>query len=343
MNTNPVIPAVSLILVARNEIKWIEKSLNSLLKQDYPSDKIELIIIDGQSDDGTREFLIEKVAELKNLNYCVKFYDNPRKILCSGWNIAIARSSGDIVCRIDAHSTIAHDYISIGVNELLTRKRNGEKIAAVGGWIKHRGHGKIGKIISYFYSSPFGTGNSPFRRNPGKPIISDTAVYALYWRNIFDEIGYFDEKLTRNEDTALHIKMIKKGYQFVTHPEMQIEYFVRSNINDFLKKAFNDGRWTILSGPYHRHKMPLIFVIYLLILLIKTNVTNSTTLILLDIPLLVYIIIAIIFALKETKNEFLILFILFFLYHVSYGIGNIYGIIINIIKIFMMKCISKNE
>lgn len=340
MNTNPVIPTVSLILVARNEINWIEKSLDSLLKQDYPLDKIELLIIDGQSDDGTREFLVEKIAELKNLNYCVKFYDNPQKTLSSGWNIAIAEASGDIVCRIDCHSTISEKYISSGVNELLKRKLMNERIAGVGGWLTHCGNGYFGEIIAGVYSSPFGAGNSPFRIKPKKVILSDTAVYALYWKEIFKKVGFFDENLKRNQDIALHQKMIAKGYIFITHPDMSAEYYVNNSIYHFIKKAFNNGKWIILSGySYYRHRVPLLFIAYLIaystILVLNFNLLIN---LFLALPLIIYLILSFYFASKKKKAFSIpVIIFLYFIYHVSYGFGSLSGIMLKSIRKFGKK------
>ena len=190
-------PAVSLLIVVRDEKEYIEKSLNSLLSQTYPKNLTEILLIDGMSTDGTREWLQDKVEELKNKRVNIKLFDNPGKILATGWNIGIRNASGDIVCRIDAHSEICSDYVEKGVKTLLEMKN--EKVICVGGILEHIGDGIRGEAIANLLSSSFAVGNSPFRTDSNfrpkfsSPKFTDTAVYGLYWEKVFEEIGYFDE------------------------------------------------------------------------------------------------------------------------------------------------------
>ena len=96
-------PLVSLILVVYNERAYIEDCLKSYLEQTYPKKQIEIILVDSGSTDGTKEYLTAKAKELKEMGLAVKLLDNPKKILSSGWNLAIKSSSGGIVCRIDGY------------------------------------------------------------------------------------------------------------------------------------------------------------------------------------------------------------------------------------------------
>ena len=323
------LPTVSLILVIRNECDYVQSALDSLEKQTYPKELIDFVLVDGLSDDGTKECLIQKAKELRDRNYSVQVFDNPKKFLAAGWNIAIKNSRADIVCRLDAHSILNSDWIEAGVSELL--KRENEKIAAVGGWQTFVGKGFAGRAASYMLSSPFGVGNSPFRSNPKRTIYSDTALYALYWKAAFEEVGYFDESLERNQDLTLHSKMIQSGYKLITHPDMKSQYFVRRSFTTLFKKAFTDGLWVILSRTsYFRHRVSLYFLIYLLILgglwivPFFSGVIPREVLLGFTVPLFLYMGLSVFFAMKSGKSFYRFALIpLYFFYHTSYGMGSL--------------------
>jgi len=332
------LPKVTLMIVVRNEREYIEKSLNSFLFQTYPKNLTEILLIDGMSTDGTKEWLQDKVKELKNKGVNIKLFDNPGKILATGWNIGIRNAQGDIVCRIDAHSEIYPDYVEKGVKTLLKMKN--EKIICVGGVWEHVGNGIIGKAIANLLSSSFAVGNSPFRTDSNfkpkfsSPEFTDTAVYGLYWKKVFEEVGYFDENLKRNQDIALHSKILERGYKFVTNPEMTIRYYVRNTIWKLLKKAYSDGYWVIfLEKPFLRHKIPMFFVLYLFVTLLLSIFSTTFKFpfyftITYLLPLFLYILGVIYFSLRHGKSySKILLLVLFPLFHVSYGLGSLKGLL----------------
>lgn len=98
---------VSIIIPCRNEAKYIGKCLDSIITADYPKDKIELLVIDGMSRDGTREVVKKYIKKYQ----FIKLINNYRKIVPIALNIGIKKAIGDIIIRIDAHSTYPSDYI----------------------------------------------------------------------------------------------------------------------------------------------------------------------------------------------------------------------------------------
>jgi glycosyltransferase involved in cell wall biosynthesis len=321
------LPVITLLIVVRNEKDYILKALNSLLNQTYPKKSTEIIIVDGMSNDGTREIIREKITELQKAGIDIKMIDNPKHILASGWNIGIKSSKGDVVCRIDTHSEICSDYVEIGIRELLNRQK--ERVVCVGGVLENIGEGIIGGAIADLFSSKFGMGNSAFRTGVKEPKYTDTAVFGLYWKWIFDKVGYFDESLRRNQDIDLHDRILKAGYRFLTHPSMKIKYYVRNTISGLIKKAFGDGYWVIASSKsYLRHRIPLYFVLYLLFIPFVFLITNTTSLQWIRyaylIPLILYALLLIFFSIKDGKSlsKKLLLLFLFPTFHISYGLGS---------------------
>lgn len=324
------LPKVTLLIVVRNERGYIEKSLQSLLDQTYPRELTEIIVVDGMSTDGTKEWLQSKLKELRVKGNDIKLLDNPEYILASGWNMGIKNASGDIVCRIDAHSEIDSHYVITGVRNLLERKK--ENVVCVGGILKNEGIGFLGKAIATLFSSRFGVGNSVFRVGINKPIFTDTAVFGLYWKWVFDKVGYFDESLERNQDIALHSKILENGYKLITHPAMKTTYYVRNTLSKFLKKAFGDGYWVIASEKsYLRHKTPLFFVLYLISIPVTFWAFKLCGIPILSyfylFPLFLYFILSLYFGLKSGGYvSKLLLPFLFPAFHISYGIGSLKAI-----------------
>lgn len=329
-------PLVSILLVARNEKASLRHCLDSLRQQDYPRDRLEFLFIDGRSEDGTYALLDQEVSELKKRGYVVRLLVNEKRILASGWNLGLKEARGEYVCRIDAHSQIVSSYISTGVRSLLTR--GNESVAAVGGWLQHVGTTRAGQLISLLSSCKFAIGDSPFRTRPKSLCQTDTAVYGVYRRSVFSEVGYFDEKLARNQDMVMHYRLKAAGYTFLTHPDMEITYYVRSTIRRLIKKAYGDGQWVALAGGEHfclRHKIPFLFVLYLIILfavlvassLLLRSLAGRMFVLLTALPILGYGGIAVISAVRASGSWImrLLLVPLFFIFHVAYGMGTLWG------------------
>ena len=91
---------LSVICPIYNEESRIEECILSILAQDYPKEDLEVLFVDGQSSDRTREIIANYM-----LNYSfIKLLDNPKRIAPAALNIGIRASSGDIIMRLDAHA-----------------------------------------------------------------------------------------------------------------------------------------------------------------------------------------------------------------------------------------------
>jgi len=330
------LPLVTVLLVVRNEKSHLGNCLDSLVHQDYPHDRLEFLFVDGCSDDGTYACLEQQVSELTGRGHAARLLVNERRILASGWNLGIREARGEYVCRIDAHSEIVPSYISTGVQCLLAP--GNERVVAVGGWWRHAGATRTGRAIAALMSSRFAVGDSPFRRRPAALCRTDTAVYGVYRRSVFSEVGYFDEHLARNQDMVMHHRLKAAGYTFLTHPDMEITYYVRSTVRRLMKKAFGDGKWVALAGGEHfcpRHKIPFLFVLYLAAFaatyvtggFLLKSVLGEIIIAIAMVPLIGYGVLSLLFALKApcALAIRLLLAPLFFAFHVAYGAGTFWG------------------
>ena len=319
---------VTAMIVVRNEEKYIKISLKSLLEQDFPEDKYEIIIIDGNSTDNTLKN-IQNILKQYKRKVKVTILENEKKLLAPGWNIGIQNAKGIYVTRIDAHAKASKDFLK---KSLETIESLPEDVACVGGRLTSVSLEKEDKTISKVLSSPFGIGNSKFRY-ADKPQYTDTVAFGMYKKEVFEKVGYFDETLERNQDNNMHNRIRKAGFKFYFNPEIKSEYYVRNNLKKMLKQGFSNGKWNIIVFKQDRgalslrHLVPLFFVLSIIVMTILSFVNKIFFYIFLA-EIVLYLFLGLIFAIKKTKNIFetLKMILYFFLLHISYGTGSLISI-----------------
>lgn len=323
-------PFVSALLVTRNEEKYVKNALYSLLGQDYPKDRYEIIVVDGMSSDKTLDIVnqIKKEYSLPTIS----IYSNPKMNLAAGWNIGIKSSKGKYVVRIDAHAKALPDFISKSVKTIFEKT----DVVCVGGKLITKSFDQDSHVVPMILSSPFGVGNSSFRVS-NTPQYADTAVYGLYDKKIFDEVGYFNEQFKRSQDLEMHGRIKKHGGKFYFNPEIKCEYYSRSSVSKMLKQAFENGAWgTVLirhdiTSLHLRHLIPLCFVLFLVLTFGLGFIFDFFWK--LEFAILVtHLICGVIASLKATHKikEVTVMPFLFMLLHITYGIGYIKGLFIEI-------------
>lgn len=250
-------PTVSVIMPIRNEVGYIHKSLEAVLQQDYPRDRVEVLVVDGMSDDGTREYLRERMHDDER----IRLLDNPRRIVPTALNIALRHARGDIVVRVDGHCEIAPDYVRACVHAIETHG-----VECVGGPIETVGVGVVGRAIAAAMSSPFGVGTARFRTNPGEQRLVDHLAFGAYRRTAFDLVGTFDEELVRNQDDEFSFRLTRAGGRILLTPEARSRYFGRGTLKGLWRQYFEYGFWKVRVIQKHRrlaswrHLVPLAFV-----------------------------------------------------------------------------------
>ncbi len=171
-------PQVSVIIPIRNEAAQIEMGLRAILAQEYPAARMEILIADGMSTDGTRNIIHEQVTRHPQLD--IQIFDNPGKIVPTGLNIALSRSRGEIIVRIDGHTIVAPDYIRQCVDAL-------ERAGAdnVGGKMNAIGRNSYSRAVALATSTPFGVGGARFHYSDEEEWV-DTVYMGAWPRAVFN-------------------------------------------------------------------------------------------------------------------------------------------------------------
>jgi glycosyltransferase involved in cell wall biosynthesis len=214
---------VSIIVPCRNEAKFIAKFLDSLLANDYPQTNLEVLVVDGMSDDGTRD-IIKSYSERYGF---INLLDNAKKITPTALNLGIRRAKGEVIMRMDVHSEYPTNYISGLLSALV--ETGADNVGAL--CITRPGKDTVlGGAIAVAFSHPFGVGNAYYRIGISEPRWVDTVPFGCYRREVFDRIGLFDEELVRNQDDEFNLRLIKSGGKILLVPQIVFYYYARDSL-----------------------------------------------------------------------------------------------------------------
>ena len=237
------LPFVSVVMPVRNERAYIETIVAQVLDQDLPPDRFEVLVADGDSDDGTREWLDALAAT----DARVRVIDNPERIVPTGLNRAIAAAHGEVVVRVDGHTEIAPDFLRQSLSVL----RAHPEAWCVGGPIVHRGRGPFGRAAAWAMSSRVGVGGANHRfagyEGPGESV-----AFPAFHRWVFDAVGDFDEHLVRNQDDEFNFRLRQAGGTIWISPSIRSEYFVREQPAQLWRQYRQYSFWRIPMLRKHR-------------------------------------------------------------------------------------------
>lgn len=320
---------VSFIIVAYNEEASINRLFEDIKRQDYSHEKIEVLLVDGNSTDATKELMYKFTKE--NVDFMnVVVLDNPKRTLPCGWNIALDAAHGDVILRVDAHASIPSDFISNNIRCL----KSGEKIC--GGYrpniIDEKTPWK--KTLLLAETSMFGSSIAPYRRNNKKRYVN-SIFHGAYCKEVFGKVGKYNEQLNRTEDNEIHYRMRKAGYRICFDPSIISYQYIRNTLKTMLKQKYLNGYWIGKTAKICPkclsiyHFVPGIFIIGIII---------TSILAILHIwwcscfmwgcywGLAIIMTFVAILSEREFWWTYLFLPILFFGLHIAYGLGTVNGI-----------------
>jgi glycosyltransferase involved in cell wall biosynthesis len=321
-------PMVSVIIPCRNEEKFIAKCLDSIIAQDYPKEKREVLVVDGMSEDKTREIV-------KQYNHCysfIKMLDNPQKIVPTAMNLGIKNARGNIIVRMDAHAEYPKDYLSKIVYWL--DKSGADNVGGIC-ITKPGANTLIAEAIALGLSSPFGVGNAYFRIGVKEPKYVDTVPFGAYRKEVFEKIGLFDEELIRNQDDEFNLRLLRQGGKILLVPEIVSYYYARDSLLKLWKLYFQYGYWKIRVIQKHklpaswRHLVPVTFILTILGT-IMLGIFRPIGFYILGTIISVYLLMSMVFSLKISLKKgikyFCVLPVVFAVIHFAYGFGFLKGI-----------------
>lgn len=314
----------SIVIPCLNEKNYIPKCLDSILEQDYDLNLVEIIIVDGNSEDGTLDVIEGYKKKFKSLSV----YSNPIKKTPRSLNIGIKNSKNEVVVILSAHAKIDKNFIKYN-NHYLHEKN----VKVTGGTQFNIGLSYVQNLVGTAMEMPFAMASAAYRWSKKEQFV-DTVVYAAYKRELFEELGYFEEKFTISEDAEFNWRIRQAGYEIFYSPKIISYYYPRNSVIKFLKQMFRYGILRVNVLKKHKdsvkliHLIPSSFVIvylFLLFLGLDNTIEIKYFLYLIALHLGVGILTSLTKLFPKKMAYLPTLPLLIFLMHSAWGIGFLVG------------------
>lgn len=238
----PMLPLVSIVMPCLNEEAYIEACVRSVFAQDYPKDRIEILVADGMSMDKTREIL----DRLRVEDPRIQVIDNPDRLQAAGLNAAIRVSRGEVIIRMDVHAEYAPDYVRRCVEVL-------EETGAdnVGGAQRAKAKSLFQRALCAALDSPLGVGGSKYRSADNEGFV-DTIFLGAFRRRILERVGLYDPKAFTNEDAELNQRILESGGKLYLSRKIVVHYFPRDSFKTLARQYFRYGKGRARTIVKHR-------------------------------------------------------------------------------------------
>jgi succinoglycan biosynthesis protein ExoA len=255
---------VSVIMPVRNERSRIEQMIAGIEAQTRLPD--EVLVVDGMSTDGTREWL----AGARRRYPWLHLIDNPARVIPTALNIGLRHAQGEFVARMDAHADYAPDYLEKLTGFLAAHPR----VSGAGGAMGTGGRTAWGDAIAATLRRPFGLGGAPHRVGGGLGPVAHV-FSGCYRREALLAIGGFDEHLLANEDFELDIRLQAAGGVLYLVPAATSTWYVRSTPKALVAQMFRYGYFKAATVYLHpsalkaRQMAPPVLICSLIALLLR--------------------------------------------------------------------------
>lgn len=316
---------VSIIIPTYNEQGFIGRCLDSLLANDYPAEDVEILVLDGRSEDSTPQI----IAEYTQRHPRIKAIENEHRVQVKGLNKGLQMAQGRYILRCDAHCEYPVNYIA----ELVGFLERGEA-ENVGGAIETlpSGDSTSARAIASAMNHPFGVGLSfRTRKTSDMPISVDTVPFGAWRRETLQMLGTFDEEFVRAQDLELNLRLKKAGGRIILLPYLVTKYYARNTLTRLRNLAYQMGyaksqiaKKHQCIGSYRQLFPPT------LILGLPVAVFVKPVAVLYGIYLLLAVLFGLLVALRDRNPlGFPVIVLAFLTMHFFYGVGYIKGFIDN--------------
>jgi glycosyltransferase involved in cell wall biosynthesis len=230
------LPFVSVIVPCRNEARHLRACLDSIVATAYPLDRLEILVVDGESQDGTRA-IAEACAGASALPP-IRVLSNPAGTAPAALNLGIQQAHGDIIARMDAHATYPPAYLPRLVEAL--DETGADNVGGVLDTLP-ASDTAVARAIAAACSHPFGVGNSRFRIGARTNQWVDTVAFGCWRRQLFTWLGTFDEELVRNQDDELNHRLLARGGRILLVASVTAQYYARETLGQVARMFYQYG------------------------------------------------------------------------------------------------------
>ena len=320
---------VSVIVPCRNERKYIEAFCADVARQRLPAGwRLQLVVADGQSDDGTRE-LLQQIATSEPR---VSWIDNPKRIVSTGLNAALDLATGEAIVRMDVHSEYADDYVAQCIAVLF--ETGADNVGGPWRAVPDADAGAMQHAVAAAFQSRWVAGGALSRRLDFDGW-ADTVYLGSWPRRTFERFGGFDEQLVRNQDDEHNLRIVRGGGRVWQSSRIRSGYRPRVALSQVFRQYLQYGYWKPFVMKKHgqaaslRHAIPGLFVALLASAAVVALAGGSASLLFMLAALYVAAVLAMTAAVAVSQKPALLALlrvpVVIAAYHFGYGIGSIFG------------------
>jgi len=266
-------PFITVVVPVRNEERYIESTLRQLLSQDYPMDRFEIIVVDGDSDDMTT--MLARREASQHADAAVHVYDNPRRLSSSGRNVGVRAAKGDYILIVDGHVFIPSRRLLTDM--ALAVVLNGARVIGRPQRLRPPNISDFQAIVAEVRASRIGHSNESHIYSEATGFVSPISVAVMYERTLFDEVGMFNEGFDAAEDLEFNYRLERAGHQCFICPKFEVYYYPRETLGQLFKqmRRYGEGRANFYATYPRRFTLnaviPAAFVLTTTILVILST------------------------------------------------------------------------
>jgi succinoglycan biosynthesis protein ExoA len=230
-------PLLSIVIPVRNEESHLGQVLKGLLAQDYPRERYEILIVDGESTDGTSRI----VKEVATGAVRVRLLRNPQRLASAGRNVGVRQSTGEFVIFIDGHCKIPSKTFLR--DTATTFEKSGAECLCRPQPLNIEGNGLFQNAVALARSTTLGHArDSMIYDTAYEGVVNPCSAGAMYRRTVFKRVGYFDESFDAAEDVEFNYRILKAGLSAYMSPQLAIHYQPRASFEALWGQMQRYGR-----------------------------------------------------------------------------------------------------
>ncbi len=222
-------PFISIVMPVRNEALFIGKTLHAFLHQDYPTDRYEILVVDGESTDET-----PKIVQLLQASHPnIKLFANPKKLASAARNIGVHNARGELLAIVDGHCDVSDPAYLRHLADAF--ERSGADCLGRPQPLDVTGASTLQRAIAAARSSWLGHHPASFIYSGAEQFVQPQSVAVAYRRSVFEKLGGFDETFDACEDVEFNQRVHDAGMRCFFTPKIAVPYVPRGT----LRRAFS--------------------------------------------------------------------------------------------------------
>ena len=237
-----MVPFVTVAMPCLNEEHYVEACLASVFSQDYPPERLEVVVADGGSTDRTLKILEQIAAREPRL----RVLPNPQRLQAPGLNRILEVANGDVLVRMDVHCEYAPDYVRCAVLALDTSGATN-----VGGAQRAKARSSFQRSLVAALRSPLAVGGARYRDAEAEGFV-DTVFLGTFRIDALRSLGGWDEAAATNEDAELNQRILARGGQIFLSRSIVVHYYPRDSFRALFKQYYRYGLGRARTTLKHR-------------------------------------------------------------------------------------------